>query len=164
MLVVQDIFLTETGYLADVILPASAFPEKTGTFTNTDRLVQLGRQALDLPGETRHDLAIIIEIARRLGLDWTYTHPREVFAEMRKAMPSIAGITWERLEEESAVTYPCEHEGDPGERVVFTRISRRKTARRSSFPRSSSPQTSVRTPSILRRSRAASSSTGTPAA
>ena len=120
MLVVQDIFLTETGYLADVILPASAFPEKTGTFTNTDRLVQLGRQALDLPGDTRHDLAIIIEMARRLGLDWTYTHPREVFAEMRKAMPSIAGITWERLEEESAVTYPCEHEGDPGERVVFT--------------------------------------------
>jgi len=120
MLVVQDIFLTETGYLADVILPASAFPEKTGTFTNTDRLVQLGRQALDLPGETRHDLAIIIEMARRLGLDWKYERPRDVFDEMRKAMPSIAGITWERLEEESAVTYPCEHEGDPGERVVFT--------------------------------------------
>ncbi len=120
MLVVQDIFLTETGYLADVILPASAFPEKTGTFTNTDRLVQLGQQALDPPGEARHDLAIIVEMARRLGLDWTYTHPREVFAEMRKAMPSIAGITWERLELESAVTYPCEKEGDPGTRVVFT--------------------------------------------
>ena len=80
--------------------------------------MQLGRQALDLPGETRHDLAIIIEIAN--GPRSIYTHPREVFAEMRKAMPSIAGITWERLEEESAVTYPCEHEGDPGERVVFT--------------------------------------------
>ncbi len=120
MLVVQDIFLTETGYLADVILPASAFPEKTGTFTNTDRLVQLGRQALDPPGEARPDLAIIVEMARRLGLDWTYTHPSEVFAEMRKAMPSIAGITWERLERESSVTYPCEKEGDPGTRVVFT--------------------------------------------
>ncbi len=120
MLVVQDIFLTETAYLADVILPASAFPEKTGTFTNTDRTVQLGRQALEPPGEARQDLAIIVDLARRLGLDWNYQHPRDVFAEMRTAMPSIAGITWERLERESAVTYPCEHEGDPGERVVFT--------------------------------------------
>jgi formate dehydrogenase major subunit len=120
MLVVQDIFLTETGYLADVILSASAFPEKTGTFTNTDRMVQLGRQALDPPGEARHDLAIIVEMARRMGLDWSYSHPREVFAEMRKAMPSIAGITWDRLERESSVTYPCEQEGDPGTRVVFT--------------------------------------------
>jgi formate dehydrogenase major subunit len=120
MLVVQDIFLTETAYLADVILPASAFPEKTGTFTNTDRTVQLGRQALAPPGEARKDLDIIVDLGRRLGLDWTYTHPRDVFREMRLAMPSIAGITWERLEQESAVTYPCEHEGDPGEPVVFT--------------------------------------------
>jgi formate dehydrogenase major subunit len=120
MLVVQDIFLTETAYLADVILPASAFPEKTGTFTNTDRTVQLGRQALPTPGQARQDLAIIVDMGRRLGLDWHYAHPREVFDEMRKAMPSIAGITWERLEREHAVTYPCEQEGDPGERVVFT--------------------------------------------
>jgi formate dehydrogenase major subunit len=119
MLVVQDIFLTETCYLADVILPASAFPEKTGTFTNTDRMVQLGRQALDPPGEARQDLAIIVDMARRLGLDWRYEHPRDVFAEMRLAMASIAGITWERLERESSVTYPCEQEGDPGEPVVF---------------------------------------------
>ncbi|MEO8305767.1 MAG: formate dehydrogenase subunit alpha [Betaproteobacteria bacterium] len=120
MLVVQDIFLTETAYLADVILPASAFPEKTGTFTNTDRLVQLGRQALDPPGEARQDLSIIIAMAKRLGLDWSYANVSEVFDEMRKAMPSIGGITWERLEREHAVTYPCEREGDPGQRVVFT--------------------------------------------
>jgi formate dehydrogenase major subunit len=120
MLVVQDIFLTETAYLADVILPASAFPEKTGTFTNTDRLVQLGRQALTPPGEARQDLSIIVAMARKLGLDWNYAHPSDVFAEMRKAMPSIAGVTWERLEREHAVTYPCEKEGDPGTRVVFT--------------------------------------------
>ena len=120
MLVVQDIFLTETGYLADVILPASAFPEKTGTFTNTDRSVQLGRQALDPPGEARQDLWIIVEVAKRLGLEWTYTHPREVFAEMRQAMPSIAGISWERLERDHAVTYPCKGDEDPGQRVVFT--------------------------------------------
>ncbi|TMG83518.1 MAG: formate dehydrogenase subunit alpha [Betaproteobacteria bacterium] len=119
MLVVQDLFLTETAYLADVVLPASAFPEKTGTFTNTDRAVQLGRQALAPPGEARQDLWIIVEMAKRLGLEWRYSDPSQVFAEMRKAMPSIAGITWERLQAEHAVTYPCEAEGDPGERVVF---------------------------------------------
>jgi formate dehydrogenase major subunit len=119
MLVVQDIFLTETGYLADVILPASAFPEKTGTFTNTDRAVQLARKALAMPGEARQDFDIIVAMARELGLDWHYTHPREVFDEMRQAMPSIAGMTWDRRERESAITYPCEKEGDPGDRVVF---------------------------------------------
>ena len=119
-LVVQDIFLTETGYLADVILPASAFPEKTGTFTNTDRLVQLGRQAIDPPGDARQDLWIIQQIARRMGLAWRDDPVAVVFDEMRHTMPSIAGITWERLEREHAVTYPCTHEGDPGDPVVFT--------------------------------------------
>ncbi|MEW8028821.1 MAG: formate dehydrogenase subunit alpha [Candidatus Thiodiazotropha sp.] len=119
-LVVQDIFMTETAWYADVILPATAFAEKTGSFTNTDRRVQLGRQAIDPPGRARKDLDIIQEMARRLGLDWHYGHPREVFAEMRQAMPSIAGISWERLEQEGAVTYPCEDESDPGQPVIFT--------------------------------------------
>ena len=119
-LVVQDIFLTETAYLADVILPASAFPEKTGTFTNTDRLVQLGRQALEPPGDARQDLWIVQQMARQLGLDWPEAPVSAVFDEMRRTMPSIAGITWDRLEREHAVTYPCHAEGDPGEPVVFT--------------------------------------------
>ncbi len=118
-LVVQDIFLTETTYLADVILPATAWPEKSGTVTNTDRRVQLGQQALQAPGDAKPDLLLIQEMARRLGLDWNYSGPREVFEEMRKGMPSIAGITWERLEREYSVTYPCEKEGDPGQSVVF---------------------------------------------
>jgi formate dehydrogenase major subunit len=118
-LVVQEIFLTETCYHADVILPATAWPEKTGTVTNTDRMVQLGRQALDAPGDAMPDLWIIQQIARRMGLDWDYTGPEAVFNEMRRAMPSIAGITWGRLEAESSVTYPCTKEGDPGEPVVF---------------------------------------------
>jgi formate dehydrogenase major subunit len=118
-LVVQDIFLTETAYLADVILPASAFAEKAGTFTNTDRLVQLGRQAITPPGEARQDLWIIQQMANRMGLPWNYGHVSEVFDEMRRLMPSIAGITWERLEREDAVTYPCTLEGDPGQPVVF---------------------------------------------
>ncbi len=118
-LVVQDIFPTETACLADVILPASAFPEKTGSFTNTDRTVQLGRQALAPPGQARQDLWIVTQIAARLGLDWHYGHPREVFAEMRQVMDSIRGISWERLEREGAVTYPCPSEDDPGHPVVF---------------------------------------------
>jgi len=119
-LVVQDIFMTETAQYADVILPASAFPEKTGTFTNTDRRVQLGRQAIEPPGEARQDLEILVEMARRLGLDWEYDGPRAVFEEMREAMPSIAGISWERLERDGAVTYPCKDPTDPGQPVIFT--------------------------------------------
>jgi len=119
-LVVQDIFLTETCYLADVVLPATAFPEKTGTFTNTDRMVQLGRQAIDAPGDARPDLWIIEQMAKRLGLDWDYRDVADVFDEMRSGMDSIAGITWQRLEEQSSVTYPCEKEGDAGDPVVFT--------------------------------------------
>src|SRR5688500_624122 len=118
-LVVQDIFLTETAYLADVVLPATAWPEKDGTVPNTDRMVQLGRRALTAPGEAREDLWIIVELAKRLGLGWDYAHPRDVFNEMRGCMDSIKGITWERLERDSSVTYPCENEGDPGQPVVF---------------------------------------------
>ncbi len=118
-LVVQDIFLTETASLADVVLPATAFPEKTGTFSNTDRQVQLGRKAIEPPGEAREDLWIIQELARRMGLDWRYGGPADVFNEMRQAMDSIKGITWDRLERDSSVTYPCEEEGAPGDEVVF---------------------------------------------
>jgi len=118
-LVVQDIFLTETAYLADVILPASAFPEKDGSFTNTDRLVQMGRKAINPPGDARQDLWIIQEIGKKLGLDWHYNHVSEVFDEMRHTMPSIGGITWDRLDREHSVTYPCRKEGDPGQSVVF---------------------------------------------
>ena len=119
-LVVQDIFLTETAYLADVVLPATAWPEKEGTVTNTDRMVQLGRKAVQPPGEAKEDLWIIVQLAKRLGLDWSYAHPKEVFNEMRTCMDSIRGITWERLERDSSVTYPCENEGDAGQPVVFT--------------------------------------------
>ena len=118
-LVVQDIFLTETAYLADVVLAATAWPEKVGTVTNTDRMVQLGRKAIDAPGEAREDFWLLNELARRIGVNWYYNHPSEVFNEMRACMDSIAGITWDRLERESSVTYPCVKEGDPGDPVVF---------------------------------------------
>jgi formate dehydrogenase major subunit len=118
-LVVQDLFLTETARFADVVLPASAWPEKTGTVTNTNRQVQIGRIALPLPGDARQDWWIIQEIARRVGLDWRYTHPKDVFAEMKLAMPSLNNITWDRLEREDFVTYPCSAEDKPGDDIVF---------------------------------------------
>jgi formate dehydrogenase major subunit len=128
-LVVQDIFLTETAYLADVVLAATAWPEKTGTVTNTDRMVQLGRKALDPPGDAKEDFWLLVELGRRIGLDWQYRHPRDVFDEMRTCMDSIAGITWERLERDSSVTYPCVREGDPGDPVVFIERFPTKTGR-----------------------------------
>jgi formate dehydrogenase major subunit len=118
-LVVQDIFLTETAKYADVVLPASAWPEKDGTVSNTNRQVQRGRAALPLPGNARQDLWIIQEIARRIGLDWSYAGPADVFAEMKRAMPSLDNITWERLERESSVTYPCDAPDQPGNEIVF---------------------------------------------
>jgi formate dehydrogenase major subunit len=161
-LVVQDIFMTETAWLADVVLPASAWPEKTGTVTNTDRMVQLGQQAIDPPGQAQPDLWIIQQIAQRMGphasalreaqphasalrgslppegaspalgrpgggraLACGYAGPHsgvaEVYEEMRQAMHGvIAGISWERLQRESSVTYPCLSERDAGEPTVFT--------------------------------------------
>ena len=151
-LVVQDIFMTETAWLADVVLPASAWPEKTGTASNTDRMVQMGRRALNPPGDARPDLWIIQQIAQRVGphaphfvsslppegaaaalgrpgggagLNWNYEGEESgvaaVYEEMRQAMhASIEGITWDRLERESSVTYPCLTLDDPGQPIVFT--------------------------------------------
>ena len=118
-LVVQEIFLTETAFHADVVLPASAFPEKSGTFTNTNRQVQMARPALDLPGEAKQDWWIIQELARRMGLDWNYSGPKDVYEEFRGVMASIKGISWDRLEREDAVTYPCSSEDEPGHAVIF---------------------------------------------
>ena len=118
-LVVQDIFLTETARFADVVLPASAFPEKDGTVTNTNRQVQLGRKAVNPPGEAEQDWWIIQELANRIGLNWSYTGPADVFAEMNQLMPSLNNISWERLEREDAVTYPCAGPDEPGKGVIF---------------------------------------------
>ncbi len=131
-LVVQDIFLTETAFHADVVLPASAFAEKTGSFTNTDRRVQLGRAALKPPGDARQDWELVQAIAQRMGLNWQYAHPREIYAEMAALMPSLAGITWARLESEGAATYPHGHEiifgdgfptSDGRARIVPTKVA-----------------------------------------
>jgi formate dehydrogenase major subunit len=101
------------------VLPASAHAEKWGTFTNTNRQVQIGRPVIDPPGQARQDWELIQEIARRIGLDWNYKDVSEVFAEMAWVMPSLENITWERLLREDAVTYPCDAPDKPGNEIIF---------------------------------------------
>ena len=118
-LVVQDIFLTETAALADVVLPASSMFEKSGSFTNTNRQVQISRPALAVPGHAAQDVWILQEMARRLGLGWSYRLPSEVWDEVRLLWPAVAGITWDRLERSGWAQYPCVAEDGPGENVLF---------------------------------------------
>ena len=118
-LIVQDIFITETANYADVILPAAAFAEKSGTVTNTNRQVQMARPAIVPPGEAKADWWIEVELAKRVGLDWKYTDPSQVFAEMAINMRSLDNITWGRLEADGAVTYPSLSDKDPGQAIVF---------------------------------------------
>ncbi len=141
-LVVQDIFLTETANYADVIFPSSAWAEKTGTVTNTNRQVQMGRPAVAPPGDAQEDWWITVELAKRLGLGWTYTHPKEVFAEMKLSMNSFNNITWERLES-TAVTYPSLSPEDPGQPIVFGDGFPRKDGRARFTPAEVTPPAEV---------------------
>ncbi len=118
-LVVQDIFLTETAWHADVILPASAHAEKLGTYTNTNRQVQIGRPVVPLPGEARQDWELIADLANRIGLKWAYQGIPDVYEEMRGHMDSLKHIPWARLEREGSVTYPADDEETPGNEILF---------------------------------------------
>ncbi len=118
LMIVQDIFLTETANYADIILPASALYEKNGTVSNTNRQVQRVRPAVTPPGEAREDWKITVELGQRIGLNWDYTDVSQVFNEMKLTMNSLNNITWERLETET-ITYPSLSETDPGQAIVF---------------------------------------------
>ena len=114
-LVVQDIFLTETAQLADVVLPGASFAEKEGTFTNTERRVQRVRQAIVPLGESRPDWQILVDLATRMGLPMSYENPEAVFEEVRSLTPSYAGITYQRINR-TGLQWPCptlEHPGTP---------------------------------------------------
>ena len=113
-LVVQDIFPTETALLADVILPGVSFAEKTGTFTNTERRVQMVRQAIEPLGERRQDFEIICELSKRLGYKMSYPDQAAVMKEIAKLTPSYAGISHKRLETEGGLQWPCTHARHPG--------------------------------------------------
>ena len=144
LLVVQDIFLTETAMLADVVLPASSFTEKTGSFTNTDRTVQLARQVLPPPGQARRDLWILLQIAQRLGLDIAGYGEGDaavaaLFDEMRLNMPNLAGITWAQLQAQGSAVYPCPDEGAVPEVVAFSQHFPTADGRGRFVPASSQP-------------------------
>ena len=113
-LVVQDIFLTETAFYADVVLPAAAFAEKQGTFTNTERRVQMVRQAVTPPGKAKPDWFILQELAAKLNLNWSFDTPEKIFREIASVTPDYAGITYERLEKEGGLQWPCPTEKHPG--------------------------------------------------
>lgn len=142
-LVVQDIFLTETAWHADVVLPSSAHAEKWGTFTNTNRQVQMARPVIDPPGEARQDWKLIQQLANGIGLDWNYTHPSEVFDEMAKCMPSLKNITWERVNREHSVTYPCDSPDQPGNEIIFGDEFPTKSGRARIVPADVSPPAEV---------------------
>jgi formate dehydrogenase major subunit len=144
LLVVQDIFLTETAMLADVVLPASSFAEKTGSFTNTDRTVQLARQVLQPPGQARQDLWILLQMAQRLGLDVAPYGEGDaavaaLFDEMRRNMPNLAGINWQQLQREGSAVYPCRTEGEPPEVVEFQHCFATADGRAHFVPATSQP-------------------------
>ena len=118
-LVVQDIFLTETAEFADVILPATSYLEKDGTYTNTDRRVQLGRKVLDAPGQARPDWEIVQDIAQRVGLPWSYGSPSEVFDEMVALMPSYANLRHDNLGSSGKLYPNADPEHTDGTIVMF---------------------------------------------
>ncbi len=142
-LVVQDIFLTETAWHADVVLPSSAHAEKWGTFTNTNRQVQIGRPVVTPPGEVRQDWELIQDLAQRVGLSWHYRHVSEVFTEMAQMMPSLANISWERLVREDAVTYPCDATDKPGNEIIFANGFPTKSGRAKIVPTELTPPDEV---------------------
>ena len=118
-LVSQDIFMNETGELAHVILPASSFAEKRGTFTNTDRHVQMVRPGMPSPGKARRDWKLIIELANRMGAEWDYQSPAEIMDEVARVTPIYGGITHDRLEAGEGLQWPCPTPDHPGTSILY---------------------------------------------
>ncbi len=117
-LVVQDIFLTETAALADVVFPSTCFAEKDGTFSNTERKVQRVRKAVEPPGEARADLSIIMEMSKRLGYAMDYKSPEDVLIEFGQVWPNLAGITYQRIDKEG-IQWPCPDRNHPGTPYLY---------------------------------------------
>ena len=126
-LVVQDIFLHETAQIADVVLPATSFAEKDGTFTNSERRVQRVRKAVEPIGESRPDWDILCDLAQRLSRNlglgvedqFAFSHPSEIWQEMADSTPIIAGISYDRLENEGGIQWPCPTPDHPGTRFLY---------------------------------------------
>lgn len=124
-LLVQDIFLTETAQMADVVLPAATFAEKDGTFTNTERRVLRVRKAIDPVGNSKPDWQIIMELSRLLGFEEYYKSPSEIFDEISSCTPSYAGISYKRLEKEGSLQWPCTNSEHPGTKYLHKGVMAR---------------------------------------
>jgi len=118
-LVVQDIFPTETAEVADVLLPAAAFPEREGTYVNTDRRVAIAAKAIDPPGECRSDWEILCDLSTRMGFPMAYPDASAIFDELAKCMPIFAGLSWERIRREGNIHWPCTSPEDPGLPILY---------------------------------------------
>ncbi len=118
-LAVQDIFLNETAEMADIVLPAASFAEKSGTFTSTERRVQLVRPALEPPGEARPDWQIITSLANHLDTEWVYENPAAIFSELAAVTPQYGGMSYGRLEQDG-LQWPCPTPDHPGTPVLHT--------------------------------------------
>ena len=124
-LVVQDIVMTRTAEMADVVLPSSAsWCETEGTVTNSERRVQRVRKALDPPGEARDDTWILAQLAKRLGYDWGDPTPEQAWNELRSLSPMHGGMSWERLEALGGIQWPCPDESHPGSPLLHDRLWR----------------------------------------
>ena len=118
-LIVQDLFLTKTAQLADVVFPAACFAEKDGTYTNTERRVQRVRKAVNAPGEAKADWEIIDALMKRLGCDNGLKSSEDVFNEIRRLTPSYAGISYDRIEKLGSLQWPCPSEDHPGTPILY---------------------------------------------
>ncbi len=118
-MIVQDIFMTRTAQMAHVVLPAESFLEKEGTFTNGERRIQKINPAVKPPGEALPDWKILQKLANRLGFNWDYETPEDIWNEIRRAVPAMKGITYERLEK-TGIQWPCPDENHPGTELLFT--------------------------------------------
>ncbi len=132
-LVVQDIFMTETAQLADVVLPSACFAEKDGTFSNTDRKVQRVRKAVKTPGEARDDMSIIMDLSGRLGYEMKYNSPEDVLREFGQVWSNLAGITYSRLES-GGIQWPCPTTDHPGTPYLY----------KNGFPKGKAPFTPLK--------------------
>lgn len=132
-LVVQDILMTRTTMLADVVLPATGWAENDGTLVNSERRIQRVRPALKGPGVSRHDQDIIQDIANKMGAKWTYQSAEEVWEEIRKLAPNFAGITYERIDKDGGLQWPCPDENHPGTPFLHSRLWSEDVGMRAKF-------------------------------
>ncbi len=121
-LVVQDILMTKTAMLADIVLPATGWAENDGTITNSERRIQRVRPALKGPGLARHDHVIVQDIANKMGASWSYQSAEEIWEEIRILAPNFAGITYKRIDKEGGLQWPCYDESHPGTPYLHSRL------------------------------------------